>query len=108
MNEIVQYALVSICLWPSKVAAAIVNGTIDDQRGDSVTGSQSAVFYYPAGVWNAPDCGSFECTIVLNKSQAFANTYTAGTYDPAEQTSIGINMRFTGRIYRLILVVSII
>jgi hypothetical protein len=31
------YALVKICLWPSKIAATIVHQTIDDQRGDSVT-----------------------------------------------------------------------
>ena len=30
------YALISIYLWPSKVVAAIVNATIDDQLGDSV------------------------------------------------------------------------
>ena len=99
------YALISIFLWPSKVAAAIVNRTIDDQRGDSVTGSQ--VTYYPPDVWNDQTCGK-KCTIGLDTSQAINGTYTAGTYDPAEQASIGINMEFTGRIYKLIFVVSII
>ena len=99
------YTLIIICLWPPKVAAAIVNATIDDQRGDSVTGSQ--VTYYPPDVWNDQTCGK-KCTIGLDTSQAINGTYTAGTYDPAEQASIGINMEFTGRIYKLIFVVSII
>ena len=73
------YALISIFLWPSKVAAAIVNRTIDDQRGDSVTGSQ--VIYYPADVWNDQTCGN-KCSITPNASQAFDGTYTAGTYSP--------------------------
>ena len=105
------YALISICSWPSKVAAAIVNGTIDDQRGDSVTGSQ--VIYYPADVWHNQTCGN-KCRITPNVSQAFDGTYTAGTYfiphDPITAASqsfgslargispglIGINMEFTG------------
>ena len=99
------YALIIICLWPPKVAAAIVNATIDDQRGDSVTGSQ--VTYYPPDVWNDQTCGK-KCSIILDASQAFNGTYIAATYDPAQERSIGINMEFTGRIHKLIFVVSII
>ena len=113
------YALISICLWPSKVAAAIVNGTIDDQRGDSVTGSQ--VTYYPADVWNDQTCGN-KCSITLNTSQAIDGTYTAGTYSPVtgataetrqlnviqyspipSTVTIGISMQFTGRILYIFL-----
>ena len=125
------YALISICLWPSKVAAAIVNATIDDQVGDSVT--HRPVNYYPnLAFWDDQMCIS-NC-IVLDKSHAFDNTYTAGTYNPspsggsatsgaigetAEQFgdslpptprdlsttagSIGISMQFTGRILKIFL-----
>ena len=45
------YALISIYLWPSKVVAAIINATIDDQLGDSVT--HRLVNYYPSqNVWD--------------------------------------------------------
>ena len=88
------YTLIIICLWPPKVAAAIVNGTIDDQFGDSVT--HQLVDYYPQDVWNDQTCGN-KCDIVPDKSQAFNNTYTAGTYDPRKEGSIGINMQFNGR-----------
>ena len=101
------YALISMCLWPPKVAAAIVNGTIDDQLGDSVT--HRKVNYYPSqNVWDNQTCGSHRCAIVLDKSQAFANTYTAATHEPAEEASIEINMQFTGKLDKLIFVVSII
>ena len=125
-------ALISIGLWPSKVAAAIVNATIDDQVGDSVT--HRPVNYYPTlAFWDDQMCIS-NC-IVLDKSHAFDNTYTAGTYNPplddgsaagvvvgetAEQFgssrslpptrrdlttagSIGISMQFTGRILKIFL-----
>jgi hypothetical protein len=94
------YALISIYLWPSKVTAIIVNATIDDQLGDSVT--RRLVNYYPSqNVWDDQTCGSNKCDIVLDKSQAFDNTYTARTYDPAKVGAIGINMQFTGRIYKI-------
>ena len=68
------YALISIYLWPSKVVAAIVNATIDDQLGDSVT--HRLVNYYPSqNVWDDQTCGSNKCSIVPDKSQAFDNTY---------------------------------
>ena len=105
------YALISICLWPSKVAAAIVNGTIDDALGDSVTGSQ--VTYYPENVWSDQTCGDM-CLISPNASQAFDRTYTAGIYAPAvdgfteigrgvSAVPIGINIEFTGRIHKIFL-----
>ena len=92
------YALINVYLWPSKVAAAIVWGTIDDQLGDSVT--HRLVNYYPTqNVWANQTCGGNNCKVVPDKSQAFDNTYTAGTYDP-EKISIGINMQFTGRLLK--------
>ena len=108
------YTLISICLWPFNVAATIVNGTIDDQRSDSMTGSQ--VIYYPADVWNDQTCGN-KCSITPNASQAFNGTYTAGTYAPASDGAdgfteigrgvsaafIGISMEFTGRIHKIFL-----
>ena len=112
MRGALGYALISICLWSPKVAAAIVNGTIDDQFGDSVTGSQ--VIYYPApSVWSDQTCGDM-CLISPNASQAFDGTYTAGIYAPAvdnftevgrgiSAAPIGISMEFTGRIHKIFL-----
>ena len=107
------YALIIICLWPPKVAAAIVNATIDDQRGDSVTGRQ--VIYYPAPtVWDDQTCG-WMCLISPNASQAFDRTYTAVYYIPPvdnvtlvgrgiSAAPIGISMEFTGRIHKIFFV----
>lgn len=84
------YTFISICLWPSKVVAAIVNGTIDDKFGDSVT--HRLVNYYPNNYWFNETCG---CDAdVPDKSQAFDNTYTVGTYIGTEP--IGISIQFSG------------
>jgi len=90
------YTLISIYLWPSKVAAAIVNATIDDQYGDSVT--HRLVDYYPT--WYTESCrADGTCGLpAFDKSQAFHNTYTQRLYS-APNPGIGINMQFIGRIY---------
>ena len=90
------YALTSIYLWPSKVAAAFVNGTIDDQFGDSVT--HHLVNYYPTQDAWYNQCS---CHDAPDKSKAFDNTYTVTIYYPPHVGvgSVGINMQFIGRIY---------
>ena len=88
------YTLISIYFWPSKVAAVILNGTIDDQLGDSVT--HRLVDYYPTqNAWNNQSCVG--CYINPDAYYAFDNTYTAATYNPSTGP-IGINMQFIGRI----------
>jgi len=76
------YALISIYLWLSKVAAAaIVNATIDDRYGDSVT--HRLVDYY--GTWYNESCGSDICEfLALDKSRAFDNTYTQRVHSPVD------------------------
>ena len=87
------YALISISLWPSKVAALIVNGTIDDQLGDSVT-HRLADYYPTQNAWNNQTCVG--CYIHPDTTEAFRNTYTAATYNPSTGP-IGINIQFMGR-----------
>ena len=90
------YALVYFCMWPSKIAATrLVNRTIDDQHGDSVTGLQP--IYFPSeGVWYTQTCDSPRCAIAPSPTRAFNQTYTAGIYRPAVGP-MGISMQFNGR-----------
>ena len=84
------YSLITIYLRP--VAAALVNRTIDDQFGDSVTGLLPV--YSPAkGVWDNQTC--IGCAIKADVTRAFMGTYSAATYNPG-LTSMGISMQFSG------------
>ena len=89
------YALISIYLWPSKVAAAFVNGTIDDRFGESVT--HRLVNYYPTpNFWYNESCVCY--LPAFDKSRAFDNTSTATVYSPPEP-GVGIGMQFISRIH---------
>ena len=84
------YSLFTIYL--QTVAAALVNRTIDDQFGDSVTGVVPV--YSPVkGAWNDQTCGG--CAIKADVSRAFMQTYSAATYNPS-LISMGINIHFSG------------
>jgi hypothetical protein len=84
-------ALSSIYMWPSKVAAALVNGTIDDRFGDSVT--HRLVNYYPSqDLWFNESCGCNDGIIAANKSKAFDNTFSMAFGG----TGVGIGMQFIG------------
>ena len=84
------YSLITIYLRP--VAAGVVNRTIDDQFGDSVTGILPV--YSPAkGVWDNQTCVG--CAIKADVTRAFMGTYSAATYNPG-LTSMGITMQFSG------------
>jgi hypothetical protein len=72
--------------------AALVNRTIDDTFGDSVTG-QTPV-YLPTTPWAGPSCTT--CAIVPNKSLAFDGTWTAATYNPNLFNNMNITFSFTG------------
>jgi hypothetical protein len=96
----VGYTLIKVYWWPPKVAAAIVNRTIDDQLGDSVTGLQPT--YFPTNAWDKQNvtCNGTGCPIIPDTIHVFHKTYTEGTYYPA-LGSIGITMQFNGRHYNI-------
>jgi len=87
------YPLISIYLWPSRADAAMVNGTIDDGFGDSVT-NQQANYYPNQSSW-------YNKLSNVDKSKAFDTTYTCVAYIGLEP--IGISMNFMGRPCRICL-----
>ena len=72
--------------------AALVNYTIDDTFGDSVTGAKPV--YLPASPWAGPGCTT--CAIVPVKALAFDGTWTAATYNPSLFNNMNITFSFTG------------
>ena len=72
--------------------AALVNYTIDDTFGDSVTGAKPV--YLPASPWAGPGCTT--CEIVPIKALAFDGTWTAATYNPSLFNNMNITFSFTG------------
>jgi len=96
------YALINVYLWwPPKVAAVIVNRTIDDHLGDSVTGLRPT-YLSTHNAWDNQNgtCSGNNCFISPNVTQAFRKTYTAGTYYPG-MGSMRITMQFKGRHYKV-------
>ncbi|KAI9060633.1 hypothetical protein FKP32DRAFT_1577745, partial [Trametes sanguinea] len=86
-------------------AAALVNRTIDDQQGDSVTGQLPSKF--PADKWangqQCPSCGIRPGSVVDPK-QTFRRTWSDSTYKPGQPDHV-INVSFTGTavyVYNLI------
>lgn len=71
--------------------AALVNRTIDDTAGDSVT--LQAPTYQPASPWGGPSCVG--CAIVPDRALAFDGTWHAATYHP-ELLNVNITISFTG------------
>ncbi|KAF8891352.1 hypothetical protein BD779DRAFT_1699861 [Infundibulicybe gibba] len=67
------------------------NQTIDDTKGDSVTGALPV--YLPAGPWDDASCGG--CAIHPDPDKAFRGTWTAATFHP-ELMNISINFGFQG------------
>lgn len=89
------FSLVS--LFPRFVFADVVNRTIDDGEGDSVTGLQ--VTYFPAQPnppWANQNCAV--CAIKPDINQAFLHTYTAATWLPQNGT-MSITMQFNGAFF---------
>ncbi|KAJ2972590.1 hypothetical protein NUW54_g12234 [Trametes sanguinea] len=86
-------------------AAALVNRTIDDQRGDSVTGQLPSKS--PANKWAfgqlCPGCGIRPGSVVDPK-KVFQGTWSDSTYHPGQPDHV-INASFTGTavyVYNLI------
>ncbi|RXW12972.1 hypothetical protein EST38_g12881 [Candolleomyces aberdarensis] len=73
--------------------AVLVNRTIDDTAGDSVTGAKPIFFPADRGLWKDQTC--IDCLINPDVRLVFGNTYTAATYIP-ELGKMSISMRFNG------------
>ena len=86
-------ALDLLILFLVTARAALVNRTIDDTDGDSVT--LQVPFYQPtvASPWAGPSCVG--CAIVPDTSLVFDGTWHAATYHP-ELLNVNITFSFTG------------
>ncbi|EDR05496.1 uncharacterized protein LACBIDRAFT_329829 [Laccaria bicolor S238N-H82] len=91
--SVIGYALTSLYLWQPGLATIIVNRTIDDELGDSVTGLRP-VYFPTENVWDDQTCDSSKCSHVPSVAQAVNGTYTAGTHRPT-MGLMGISMQFT-------------
>ncbi|KAJ2981000.1 hypothetical protein NUW54_g10930 [Trametes sanguinea] len=90
-------------------AAALVNRTIDDQRGDSVTGQLPSKS--PANKWAfgqlCPHCG-IPAGSVVDPKKVFQGTWSDSTYHPGLPDHV-INASFTGTaVYVYNLIVNIV
>jgi hypothetical protein len=76
------------------VRPQVVNRSIDDGFGDSVTGQMPVFWPTLPGIWANQSC--VDCAIKPPSSEAFNGTYTAATYHPDTLESISIMFDFTG------------
>lgn len=83
-------AFAAILLFP-RVVLADTNCTIDDTKGDSVTGITPV--YKPQSAWEDATCSG--CFVKPNVQQAFDGTWTAATYSP-DKTETSIEFSFKG------------
>lgn len=85
--------LTTFCLLSSRTASAkIINRTIDDYYGDSVTGLQPV---YDQGEWNyGPTCS--KCTARPEPADTFMSSWHDSTTSPANDI-ISVTLNFTGR-----------
>jgi hypothetical protein len=72
----------------------LVNQTIDDQFGDSLTGRVPV--FWPSPWANQTSSGNY--ALKPDVTQVYNGTYSAATYYPA-MGSVGISMNFTGRLF---------
>jgi hypothetical protein len=76
--------------------AGQVNRTIDDTKGDIVTGAKPTYLPTTGGVWAGADCA--KCAVQPNSSLAFDGTWTAATYH-ATLGMTSIKLPFTGNVF---------
>ncbi|PIL31265.1 hypothetical protein GSI_05963 [Ganoderma sinense ZZ0214-1] len=82
-------------LFPYPVSSALVNRTIDDEYGDSVTGALP-VFGPDASYWHqGSTCSACHITPFIDKTQPFDGTWHDGTYNP-DGPDLTISFSFTG------------
>lgn len=96
------FAVLFLISLPHHVRSALVNRTIDDSAGDSVTGLKPLFFPSTSGVWKDQTCA--DCTIRPDVRRMFMNTFTAVTYSPEVymKTDVGISLRFSGAPLKLL------
>ncbi|KAH8118912.1 hypothetical protein DFH11DRAFT_407245 [Phellopilus nigrolimitatus] len=84
----------------SPISCALVNVTIDDTNGDSITGTH--ITYNPFDAWQkGQDCTN--CTALLNSDKLYDGTWHDASYNPVRGTSnsypgtiISASVSFTG------------
>ncbi|KIK62903.1 hypothetical protein GYMLUDRAFT_164227 [Collybiopsis luxurians FD-317 M1] len=84
---------VSLSNTPLAFSTAI-NCSIDDTRGDSVTGEVPTYLPTTSGVWEDTSCP--DCFLNPPTSNAFMGTYKAATYRPYKFNNMSITFKFTG------------
>ncbi|KAJ2933746.1 hypothetical protein H1R20_g3393, partial [Candolleomyces eurysporus] len=97
-----------LCL-PYLTLAALVNRTIDDTAGDSVTGLKPVYFPPPASLrmWKDHTCPLNDCVTRPDLNQTFGNSYTAATFRSWQSSKMSITLRFTGSaIYTFFILVN--
>jgi len=83
----------SFYFWVPPVSAVLVNRTIDDSFGDSVTGALPKYLPTTAGVWKNQACE--DCWLKPDARQAFKGTFTSATY---RKSPVSIQLDFTGKL----------
>ncbi|KAI0751143.1 hypothetical protein C8Q80DRAFT_555087 [Daedaleopsis nitida] len=91
--------LLAVCCLVGLAHAGAVNHTIDDAKGDSVTGALPT--YSPADIWNSgPGCLTPPCGVNktnVDVSQVFDGTWHDTTYQPRlHLNGVSIEVSFTG------------
>ncbi|KAJ2920733.1 hypothetical protein H1R20_g16362, partial [Candolleomyces eurysporus] len=78
---------------PYFTSAALVNRTIDDTAGDSVTGLRPVYFPSPASLrmWKDHTCPLNDCVTRPDLNQTFGNSYTAATFSGLDYCGIDKN-----------------
>ena len=93
-------AVIALIIFPSlllpfPVSSALVNRTIDDENGDSITGTKP-VYGPDDSYWHqGSTCSACHITPFIDKTQPFEGTWHDGTYSPGGP-DITINFSFTG------------
>lgn len=83
--------VVAACLLPLSGLAASTNATIDDNYGDSVTGSKPTY----SNDWNyGPDCPG--CYIQPDKTKAYEQSWHDATASPDDSSARNVSFSFNG------------
>ncbi|RXW20454.1 hypothetical protein EST38_g5408 [Candolleomyces aberdarensis] len=91
-------ATISLLFSPYLTLAALVNRTIDDTTGDSVTGLLPVYFPSPSEVsmWKNHNCPRNDCVTRPDINKTFGRSYTAATFRSEQSSKISITLRFNG------------
>ncbi|KAM5539937.1 hypothetical protein V8D89_006440 [Ganoderma adspersum] len=98
MSSLAMIALIILpsLLLPFPVSSALVNRTIDDESGDSVTGTKPVYGPDDSNYWKqGSTCSGCHITPLIDKTQPFDGTWHDGTYSPGGP-DLTISFSFTG------------